>query len=32
VFQQVHNILAFVPPENVVAMLDEVNHGAARGA
>jgi uroporphyrinogen decarboxylase len=32
VFQQVHNILAFVPPENVVAMLDEVNRGAARGA
>jgi len=32
VFQQVHNILDFVPPENVVAMLDEVNHGAARGA
>ena len=24
VFQQVHNILANVPPENVVAMLDEV--------
>ena len=32
VFQQVHNLLAFVPPENVVAMLDEVNHGAASGA
>jgi uroporphyrinogen decarboxylase len=34
VFQQVHNILAFVPPENVVAMLDSVNQGAraARGA
>lgn len=32
VFQQVHNILAFVPPENVAAMLDEVNHGAAGGA
>ncbi len=25
VFQQVHNILADVPPENVVAMLDAVN-------
>jgi uroporphyrinogen decarboxylase len=25
VFQQVHNILANVPPENVVAMLDAVN-------
>jgi len=23
VFQQVHNILAGVPPENIVAMLDE---------
>ena len=32
VFQQVHNILAFVPPENVVAMLDSVNPGAHRGA
>ena len=32
VFQQVHNILAFVPPENVVAMLDAVNSGAPRGA
>ena len=32
VFQQVHNILAFVPPENVVAMLDSVNPGAGRGA
>ncbi len=32
VFQQVHNILAFVPPENVVAMLDSVNPSAARGA
>jgi uroporphyrinogen decarboxylase len=32
VFQQVHNILAFVPPENVVAMLDAVNPGARRGA
>jgi uroporphyrinogen decarboxylase len=31
VFQQVHNILAFVPPENVVAMLDAVNPGAASG-
>jgi uroporphyrinogen decarboxylase len=28
VFQQVHNILAFVPPESVVAMFDSVNHGA----
>jgi len=27
VFQQVHNILANVPPENVVAMLDAVNDG-----
>ena len=25
VFQQVHNILANVPPENIVAMLDAVN-------
>jgi uroporphyrinogen decarboxylase len=25
VFQQVHNILADVPPENVVAMFDAVN-------
>jgi uroporphyrinogen decarboxylase len=25
VFQQVHNVLASVPPENVVAMLDAVN-------
>jgi uroporphyrinogen decarboxylase len=32
VFQQVHNILAFVPPENVVAMLDAVNFGAPSGA
>jgi uroporphyrinogen decarboxylase len=32
VFQQVHNILAFVPPENVVAMFDSVNPGARRGA
>jgi uroporphyrinogen decarboxylase len=32
VFQQVHNILAFVPPDNVVAMLDSVNPGAERGA
>lgn len=23
--QQVHNILAFVPPENVIAMLNAVN-------
>jgi len=32
VFQQVHNILAFVPPENVVAMLDAVNSGVLSGA
>jgi len=25
VFQQVHNILADVPPENIIAMLDAVN-------
>jgi uroporphyrinogen decarboxylase len=25
VFQQVHNILANVPPENIAAMLDAVN-------
>jgi uroporphyrinogen decarboxylase len=25
VFQQVHNIMANVPPENIVAMLDAVN-------
>ena len=25
VFQQVHNIVADVPPQNVVAMLDAVN-------
>jgi len=25
VFQQVHNIMADVPPENVIAMLDAVN-------
>ena len=25
VFQQVHNVLSNVPPENVIAMLDEVN-------
>ena len=25
VFQQVHNILANVPPENIVAMFDAVN-------
>jgi uroporphyrinogen decarboxylase len=31
VFQQVHNILANVPPENVVAMLDAVNHGTRSG-
>ncbi len=28
VFQQVHNILADVPPENVIAMFDAVNEGA----
>jgi uroporphyrinogen decarboxylase len=32
VFQQVHNILAFVPPENVVAMFEAVNPGARSGA
>ncbi len=32
VFQQVHNILAFVPPENVVAMFEAVNSGARSGA
>jgi uroporphyrinogen decarboxylase len=26
IFQQVHNILANVPPQNVVAMLDAVRH------
>jgi len=31
VFQQVHNILAFVPPENVVAMLETVNQSAGKG-
>ena len=25
VFQQVHNIMAYVPPENIVAMFDAVN-------
>ncbi len=25
VFQQVHNIMADVPPQNIVAMLDAVN-------
>ena len=25
VFQQVHNILADVPPENIIAMFDAVN-------
>jgi uroporphyrinogen decarboxylase len=30
VFQQVHNILAHVPPENVVAMFEAVNEGGAR--
>ncbi len=28
VFQQVHNILAHVPPENIIAMLDAVRDGA----
>jgi len=28
VFQQVHNVLADVPPENVIAMLDAANHYA----
>lgn len=27
VFQQVHNVLADVPPENIIAMLDAVNEG-----
>ena len=25
IFQQVHNILANVPPENIIAMFDAVN-------
>ncbi|MCK4300554.1 MAG: hypothetical protein KAX80_13510, partial [Planctomycetes bacterium] len=25
VFQQIHNVMADVPPENIVAMLDAVN-------
>jgi uroporphyrinogen decarboxylase len=25
VFQQIHNVMSDVPPENVVAMLDAVN-------
>jgi len=25
IFNQVHNILAGVPPENIIAMYDEVN-------
>jgi uroporphyrinogen decarboxylase len=25
VFQQIHNIMADVPPENIVAMLDAIN-------
>lgn len=29
VFQQVHNILAYVPPENVIAMFDGIQQGAA---
>ncbi len=28
VFQQVHNVLADVPPENVIAMFDAANEGA----
>ncbi|MCP5103583.1 MAG: methyltransferase [bacterium] len=32
VFQQVHNVLANVPPENVSAMFDAVRGPAARGA
>jgi len=32
VFQQVHNILAGVPPENIVAMFEAVNEPAARPA
>jgi uroporphyrinogen decarboxylase len=28
VFQQIHNVMADVPPENVVAMLDAVNEAA----
>jgi uroporphyrinogen decarboxylase len=31
VFQQVHNILANVPPENIVAMFDAVNAGFRSG-
>jgi uroporphyrinogen decarboxylase len=31
VFQQVHNILAFVPPENAAAMLETVNQSAGKG-
>jgi uroporphyrinogen-III decarboxylase len=30
VFQQVHNILAGVPPENIIAMLDAVNDAQHR--
>jgi uroporphyrinogen decarboxylase len=32
VFQQVHNIMADVPPENVVAMFDAVREQATRYA
>jgi uroporphyrinogen decarboxylase len=32
VFQQVHNILAGVPPENIVAMFEAVNQPVARAA
>ena len=31
IFQQVHNILAGVPPENIVAMFDAVNTGSGIG-
>jgi uroporphyrinogen decarboxylase len=31
VFQQIHNIMADVPPENVIAMLDAVNEDQAAG-
>jgi len=28
VFQQIHNVMADVPPQNIVAMLDAVNAGS----
>jgi len=31
VFQQIHNVMADVPPENIVAMLDAVNGALPRG-